>query len=118
MRQLPTQVTTSPTPSAEDSSARSQLADIAAEYGLRLVSARSGSGLARLATEAILMRRERLVIVPPGQGAAETLPQLRAALEAQAQEIRLARDFEASVAAGHVEDVETWYARTCSGGAV
>lgn len=105
MRQLPTQATTSPTPSSE-------LADIAAEYGLRLVSARPGTGLARFATETFLMWRERLVIVPHGQDATETLTQLRAALEAQAQEIQLARDFEASVAAGHVEDVEAWYART------
>ncbi len=116
MQQLPTAASAPPTPESGPL-ARAVVEAIAAKCGLRLVTPREASGLGQLVTETTLMWHEQLVIVPTGQDPAETLAQLREALKAQADEIQRARDFEASVAAGHVEDVEAWGARVSKGGA-
>jgi hypothetical protein len=52
-----------------------------------------------------------MALVPQQQSPSDTLAQLRAELAERDEEERLARDFQDSVARGHVEDVATWYAR-------
>ncbi|MER5600525.1 hypothetical protein [Streptomyces sp. NPDC002265] len=53
-----------------------------------------------------------MAIVPPGQPPATTILQLREQIAEREEEQRLAASFQDSVAAGHVEDVEAWHART------
>ncbi|MEU5091689.1 hypothetical protein [Streptomyces sp. NPDC021356] len=53
-----------------------------------------------------------LVIVPHGQRASDTLAQLRTEVAEHQEEQHLSASFQASVASGHVEDVETWFTRT------
>lgn len=53
-----------------------------------------------------------LAIVPPSQPPATTLVQLREEIAEREADEQRALDFQASVAAGHVEDVEAWHART------
>ncbi|MDQ0933770.1 hypothetical protein [Streptomyces turgidiscabies] len=55
---------------------------------------------------------EGLAIIPPGQAPAATLVQLREEIAQRDEDVQRARDFQASVAAGHVEDVDAWHART------
>lgn len=53
-----------------------------------------------------------LAIVPQGQHPGTALLQLREEIAQREQELRLTADFEATVAAGHTEDVDAWHART------
>lgn len=53
-----------------------------------------------------------LAIVPPGQPPATTIVQLREEIASRDEDVQRALDFQASVAAGHVEDIEAWHART------
>ncbi|MEU5664724.1 hypothetical protein [Streptomyces longwoodensis] len=53
-----------------------------------------------------------LAILPPGQDPGLSLLQLREEVAQRAEDLQRAADFQASVAAGHVEDVEAWHART------
>ncbi|MGJ5898584.1 hypothetical protein ACSCBZ_42600 [Streptomyces niveiscabiei] len=53
-----------------------------------------------------------LAIVPAGQRPADTLLNLREEIALRDQEAQQARDFQESVAAGHVEDLDAWHART------
>lgn len=53
-----------------------------------------------------------MAIVPPGQSPSTTLLQLREEIAERDADAQRALDFQASVAAGHVEDVEAWHART------
>lgn len=55
---------------------------------------------------------EGLAIVPAGQDPATSLLQLREEIAQRAEEQQRAVDFQASVEAGHVEDVDGWHART------
>lgn len=55
---------------------------------------------------------EGLAIVPAGQDPATTLLQLREEIAQRAEEQQRAVDFQASVEAGHVEDVDGWHSRT------
>ncbi|MFF5186431.1 hypothetical protein ACFY30_22090 [Streptomyces sp. NPDC000345] len=57
-----------------------------------------------------------LAIVPSGQSAKTTLLQLREEIAQREEDLKLAADFQASVAAGHVEDVEFWHARVTQAG--
>ena len=51
-------------------------------------------------------------ILPHGQHPAVSIEQLRAAIAERQREQQLAVDFQASVAAGHVEGLDEWYDRT------
>lgn len=53
-----------------------------------------------------------LALVPTGQAPAATLLRLREEVALRAEDAQRALDFQASVAAGHVEDLDTWHART------
>jgi hypothetical protein len=53
-----------------------------------------------------------MAIVPPRQPPSTTLLQLREEIAERDADAQRALDFQASVAAGHVEDVEAWHART------
>lgn len=53
-----------------------------------------------------------LALVPTGQAPATTLLRLREEVAQRAEDVQRAIDFQASAAAGHVEDVDAWYART------
>lgn len=53
-----------------------------------------------------------MAIVPQGQHPATALLQLREEVAEREQEVQRARDFQASVADGHLEAVDTWHART------
>lgn len=59
---------------------------------------------------------EGLAIVPAGQDPATSLLQLREEITQRAEEQQRAADFQASAAAGHIEDVDTWHARTSQAG--
>jgi hypothetical protein len=59
---------------------------------------------------------EGLAIVPAGQDPATSLLQLREEIAQRAEEQQRAVDFQASAAAGHIEDVDTWHARTNQAG--
>jgi hypothetical protein len=51
-------------------------------------------------------------LVPHGQDPRATLRRLREQVAERDEETRLTADFQASVAAGHVEDIDAWHART------
>ncbi|MFD6432852.1 hypothetical protein [Streptomyces venezuelae] len=53
-----------------------------------------------------------MAIFPQGQRPAATLLQLREEVARREEEMTRAADFQASVAAGHVEDIDAWHART------
>ncbi|MFE1926499.1 hypothetical protein ACFW91_28560 [Streptomyces asoensis] len=53
-----------------------------------------------------------MAIAPARQRPATTLLQLREEIAQREQDQQRARDFQASVAAGHVEDLDAWHART------
>ncbi|MER6956043.1 hypothetical protein [Streptomyces sp. NPDC000618] len=53
-----------------------------------------------------------MAIAPARQHPKTTLLQLREEIAQREEDKQRARDFQASVAAGHVEDVDTWHART------
>ncbi|MEU0219070.1 hypothetical protein ABZ281_30020 [Streptomyces sp. NPDC006265] len=57
-----------------------------------------------------------MAIIPAGQRPATTVLQLREEIAQRQGDAQRAVDFQASVAAGHVEDVETWSSRTTQAG--
>ncbi|MFJ8154845.1 hypothetical protein [Streptomyces sp. NPDC094468] len=59
---------------------------------------------------------EGMGIIPAGQDPAVSLLQLREEVERRAEEAALAANFQDTVAAGHIEDAETWYARAFQAG--
>ncbi|MFJ8109953.1 hypothetical protein [Streptomyces sp. NPDC096132] len=59
---------------------------------------------------------EGLALVPAGQRPAATLLQLREETAQREEELQRAADFQASVAAGHVESLDDWDARTTQAG--
>jgi len=52
-----------------------------------------------------------IAAIPRGQKPRDALDQLRGFIRARQEEERLAADFQASVAAGHVESLDAWHAR-------
>lgn len=59
---------------------------------------------------------EGLAIVPPGQPPTTTVVQLREEIAQRHADVQQALAFQASVAAGHVEDVDAWHARISQAG--
>lgn len=55
---------------------------------------------------------EAMAIIPGGQHPSTSLLQLREEVARRAEEKQLAASFQASAAAGHVESVNAWHART------
>ncbi|CAM5718667.1 hypothetical protein SALBM135S_02771 [Streptomyces alboniger] len=53
-----------------------------------------------------------MAIVPEGQDPALSLLQLREEIAQRAEDQRQSAVFQASVAAGHVESIDAWHART------
>lgn len=53
-----------------------------------------------------------MAIIPQGQHPATVLLQLHEEVAQRQEDMRRAADFQATVAAGHVEDLATWHART------
>lgn len=53
-----------------------------------------------------------LALIPTGQNPAASLVQLREEVAQRAEDVQRALDFQASVAEGHVEDIDAWHART------
>lgn len=93
--------------------ARESLAVFAAQHRLTLHKSRAGAEEQPRRTAVIWTADGNgMVIVPAGQRAATTLLQLREEVAQRAEDVQRAADFQASVAAGHVEDVEAWHART------
>jgi hypothetical protein len=105
--ELPTDAAPSTTPEAE------QLRVFAAQNGLTVHESRA-------VDEDLLNRTvilwtadgKGLALVPTGQAPATTLLRLREEVAQRAEDVQRALDFQASVTAGHVEDVDAWYART------
>jgi hypothetical protein len=61
---------------------------------------------------------EGLAILPPKQDPAASLLQLREEIARRQEDAQRAADFQATVKAGHVEDVDTWHAPHQPGGEV
>ncbi|MET8982103.1 hypothetical protein ABZX85_41625 [Streptomyces sp. NPDC004539] len=57
-----------------------------------------------------------LAIVPAGQRPTDTVLHLREEIAHRDEEVQRARDFQESVASGHVEDIDAWHARTAEAG--
>ncbi|MDX3087155.1 hypothetical protein PV620_30090 [Streptomyces sp. ME02-6978a] len=58
---------------------------------------------------------EGMALYPAGQRPAATLLQLREEIAQRQEDVQRAADFQATVAAGHLEDLDTWHARTGKG---
>ncbi|MFD4259986.1 hypothetical protein ACFWR9_20795 [Streptomyces sp. NPDC058534] len=85
---------------------------LARQQGLQLHRASKESTEDGTVTETVVFWPAHLAIVPRGQRATDTLTQLRTAVGERERDEQRARDFQASVAAGHVENVDAWHART------
>ncbi|MBJ6633342.1 hypothetical protein [Streptomyces sp. I5] len=92
-----------------DALAVEDLKALAAEHHLTLHTTRADEQPERLLV--IWKHDGGLAIVPQGLRPRAALHQLHAALAERAEEERLSRDFQDSVARGHVEDVAAWHAR-------
>ncbi|MFC8002948.1 hypothetical protein ACFUCH_03770 [Streptomyces olivaceus] len=106
MQQLPT--TGSPsTTGAED------IAAFAAQHSITVHVTRVADD-DQPATTLVIWRHDgtALAVVPEQQSPSDTLAQLRTEVAERQEEQRLSASFQASVAAGHVEDVDAWFART------
>lgn len=91
--------------------ASEELRALAASHGLQLFLSTEASVDEGTVTDVVLFW-PNFAILPHGQTARASLDQLRAAIAGRLTEDQLAADFQASVAAGHTETVEAWYART------
>jgi hypothetical protein len=106
--ELPTDATPSTTPEA----ARA-LADFADQHGLTVRESRAvDEDLLNRTVVLWTAEGKGLALVPTGQAPATTLLRLREEVVQRAEDMQRAIDFQASVKAGHVEDVEAWHART------
>ncbi|MGA5605953.1 hypothetical protein ACPCUF_33890 [Streptomyces griseoincarnatus] len=92
-----------------DALAFEDLKAAAVAHGLTLHTTRADEQSVRLLV--IWTHDGGMVLIPQGLPPRTALHQLRAALAERAEEERLARDFQDSVAHGHAEDFATWYAR-------
>ncbi|RMB81303.1 hypothetical protein [Streptomyces shenzhenensis] len=98
-----------------DGFAREEIRVLAATHQVRLIPSTPDAVSSGVLTETVVFWQydgSSLAAVPHGQRSVDTLAQLRAAIAERAEEQELADDFQASVAAGHVEDIESWHART------
>lgn len=84
---------------------------LAAAHGLRLCRSTEESVDDGTVTEVVLCW-PTFAILPHGQEPRTSRDQLRAAIAERLEEERLGAAFQASVAAGPTEDVDTWHART------
>jgi hypothetical protein len=108
MTELPTDAAPSTTPEA----AR-VLADFADQHGLTVRESRAvDEDLLNRTVVLWTADGKGLALVPTGQAPATTLLRLRKEVAQRADDVQRAIDFQASVTAGHVEDVEAWHART------
>ncbi|MFC8442697.1 hypothetical protein ACFUJT_31620 [Streptomyces griseoincarnatus] len=105
MQQLP--MTGAPSPTGIEA-----LAEFAAQHSITVHVTRVPDA-EQPAAALVIWRHDgtALALVPQQQSPSDTLAQLRAEVSERQLEERLARDFQDSVAHGHVEDVATWYAR-------
>ncbi|MFI7014120.1 hypothetical protein [Streptomyces sp. NPDC050164] len=97
-----------------DNFAREELRVLTAAHGLRLAESSAEAVESGDLTETLVFwefNGSALAVVPRGQRPADTLRQLRAAIDERADEQQLADSFQASVAAGDVEDLDSWHAR-------
>jgi hypothetical protein len=93
--------------------ARENLRQYAAQQHLKLHESRAADEEQLNRTVVIwTVGGEGLAIVPPGQDPATSLLHLRQEIAQRAEDQQRAVDFQASVAAGLVEDADTWNART------
>ncbi|MFF8910202.1 hypothetical protein [Streptomyces olivaceoviridis] len=90
--------------------AAEELLALAAAHGLHLFASTEASVDNGTLTE-LTVFWPSFAIVPHQQKATVSLDQLRQALAERAREQQLAADFQASAAAGHTEDIDTWYDR-------
>lgn len=100
-----------------DTLGREHLAQYAAQHRIKLHQSRAVDE-ELLARTVIIWAAdgEGMAIIPPGQQPATSLVQLRKELAEREEDEQRARDFQASVAAGHVESVHAWHARTSADG--
>ncbi|MEU8728734.1 hypothetical protein AB0C68_05060 [Streptomyces tendae] len=105
MQQLPT--TGAPSPTGAEA-----LAAFAAQHTITVHVTRTADD-EQPAAAVVIWRHDgtALALVPRQQSPADTLAQLRAEVAERQEEQRLSAAFQASVAAGHVEDINTWFAR-------
>ncbi|GAB2732554.1 hypothetical protein [Streptomyces bullii] len=100
-----------------DGFAREELRVLTATHGVRLAESSAEAVESGTLPETLVFwefNGNALAVVPRGQRPADTLAQLRAAVAERAEEQRLAESFQASVAAGDVEDVDSWHARVAA----
>jgi hypothetical protein len=92
---------------------RESLRQVAAQHHITLHESRAADE-EQLSRAAVIWTADGtgMAIVPKGQHPTTTLLQLRAEIAQRREELRLARDFQASIKAGHTETVDAWHART------
>ncbi|MFG3323755.1 hypothetical protein ACGF3J_37490 [Streptomyces sp. NPDC048171] len=92
---------------------REELRVLASRHRLTLHESRAEDE-ERLARAVIIWTADGsgMALYPAGQRPATTLLQLREEIAQRQADERKALDFQASVAAGHVEDVDAWHVRT------
>jgi hypothetical protein len=90
---------------------RERLQALAETHGLRLYYSSQQSAAEGTVTEAVVFWPS-VALLPHGQDPAVSLAQLRKAIAEREREQRIAVSFQASVTAGHVEDVDSWYDHT------
>ncbi|MFF8879630.1 hypothetical protein [Streptomyces flaveolus] len=95
---------------------REELRVLAAQHRLTLHESRAADE-EQLPRAAVIWTADGtgMAIVPAGQRPADTVLQLREEIAQRQAEVQLAADFQASRAAGHVEDVDAWHTRTKTG---
>ncbi|MFE9920436.1 hypothetical protein ACFYQA_02280 [Streptomyces sp. NPDC005774] len=96
--------------SVSDALAREEIRALGNSYCLTLHTTRAADQPTEL--HVVWNATGGLVIVPQALGPRLVLTKLRAAIAELEEEERLSADFQASVAAGYVEDVDTWFSRT------
>jgi hypothetical protein len=98
-----------------DAFAREEIRVLAAAHSVRLYATTTDPVTSAYSADTFVVWQADgtgIAAIPRGQKPTEALAQLRGFIHDRQEQTRLAADFQASVAAGHVEDVETWYART------
>ncbi|MEW2424870.1 hypothetical protein AB0911_30520 [Streptomyces nigra] len=91
---------------------RENLRQYAAQQHLKLHQSRAADDEQSRAVIIWTADGDDLAIVPAGQDPTTSLLQLREEVARHAEETQRASDFQASLAAGLVEDVDVWCART------
>lgn len=97
-----------------DAFAREEIRVLAAAHSVRLCTTTAEPITSGYRNETFVVWQADgtgIAAIPRGQNPRDALDQLRGFIRARKEEQRLAADFQASVAAGHVEDVDVWFAR-------